>query len=903
MAKTERRIIRTVQDVDELLYSLDYPDSHILVGNEIRKMGKALRATQPVDKSTLDKLTEMFFRSGRGNYVGIENQLPSGFIDVYPSWLKIHEKYLNNVVNSKRILIVGSQAQLFNDKMKNPTNFFKFVEWHQENKVGLYYITDKTVNRIKRDFNLESPVVALWEEKYVVVFKHGKDGVRLRAITKRDKKQFSIFEKYVKRVEEAAKEVKPEELMLIAPPLARNWTGYTGSPEERTPVFSFIEHQLSKYRNHGTILDVATGIGNEAIHLLKNDFKVELNEVDPTFLRLLQENVENDQLLKLKGIRFEQLRVHQKDWSRLSDSVQPASMNAIVAIGNDLCMVTNDDGGEQRRRCITEFYAALSPGGTLIIDERNFSKISEKLQQGESVFGTCILYPGKKVECKIKPTDHKNKLKFDFHLGNKPIGNIIVECLGRGELKHLLEAAGFNPIVTFSDLRSTELPDPNADVYTYIATKPDFLAHAVAIGAQLPMPPPEEVSVSTTYIGSEKETGQWGVIGKTDDSLATFDLNAPKIVFVCGRQGSGKGYTIGVICEMLIGKSIQRLSNIQKNATIIVLHKPKNENIVSEFWSMTKPNDVKEEIEKLWKEYEAKPQSSISEKDVRIFIDPEVRSRAGEFQKEYGTQNIYPLLIDPTNLAAGDWQIVLSDGYVEQPYVKTIVSIIEEQQKSEATFDPDDIEARLKKSALSKKQKDIAKKRIGLVKEHLAKGEDFLAKIAKGGVNILDFRRSMHHPADLFSIMTLLVSVLQTRPGMEDEIFVFVLNEAHEYFKNGMSNKFVDSLVNLIRYKRHGNNWLLLDTHFPEDVDDKVISLADVKIVHCLDKTVNRDILDKITEKPPKSFADLKTGEAVIVACDSSRGRNESFLVKIRPRLTKHGGAAKVAVQNTNVPT
>ena len=55
---------------------------------------------------------------------------------------------------------------------------------------------------------------------------------------------------------------------------------------------------------------------------------------------------------------------------------------------------------------------------------------------------------------------------------------------------------------------------------------------------------------------------------------------------------------------------------------------------------------------------------------------------------------------------------------------------------------PSIIEARLKKSRLSKEQIVLARNRVDFVKEHIAKGEgdDFLAKIALGGVNILDFR-------------------------------------------------------------------------------------------------------------------------------------------------------------------
>jgi len=175
--------------------------------------------------------------------------------------------------------------------------------------------------------------------------------------------------------------------------------------------------------------------------------------------------------------------------------------------------------------------------------------------------------------------------------------------------------------------------------------------------------------------------------------------------------------------------------------------------------------------------------------------------------------------------------------------------------------------------------------------------KDFVSNLAKGGVNIFDFRKTKRLPKDIFSIMTLILSVLQTRKDLENEPFVFVINEAHTYFKNGISKAFVDSLFNLIRRKRHGLNWLLLDTHLPEDLDEKMIRLADVRIMHSSDKSIIRnqivrDLCGKLVNRIPK----LKTGQCIITAEESSKG-GQPILVNIRPRITKHGGATITAVR------
>lgn len=362
---------------------------------------------------------------------------------------------------------------------------------------------------------------------------------------------------------------------------------------------------------------------------------------------------------------------------------------------------------------------------------------------------------------------------------------------------------------------------------------------------------PKKPATEAITIGSKKETAQWGIVGRSRNRLVKFDLNFPHIVFICGKMGSGKGYTIGVLCEMLASQAIPGLSNVSKKATIIVFYNPR-EDKRSEFWSIRTPNDVDKEIQRLREEYNVEPQSLVLGKDFRIFVDPAIYTKAVEkFKTDYGTSNVYPLHVDPSTLTGKEWAIVLSaGGTTDQLYVKRLFSIIEDLQFK--PFHLDTIRTQvLSDSTLTQGQKKLADLRLMLLKNYLAgvKDQEFISNLALGGVNIFDFRKTIRTPDDLFSIMTLILSVLQTKKDLENEPFVFVINEAHDYFKGGMSKEFVESIDYLIRRKRHGANWLLLDTHFPDDVDDKVIKLADVKIVHFLDKAVESKILKRVFER------------------------------------------------------
>lgn len=420
-----------------------------------------------------------------------------------------------------------------------------------------------------------------------------------------------------------------------------------------------------------------------------------------------------------------------------------------------------------------------------------------------------------------------------------------------------------------------------------------------------PSQPPKIISQpfegKDIIIGTDKSPAQWGVIGKTDDSLLVkLDLNAPHIMFVCGKMGSGKGYSIGVVSEMLMAKSIGKISNVKKRATIIVFYNPE-EDMKSEFWSIRYENDFKEEILKLQNGYNITPQQLLSKGDFRIFIDPFIYENGLEsFKIDYSTEYIYPIYIEPSTLSGKEWAIVLSTGgKTDQLYVKRLFSIIEKHQ-----FEPFDLnnikDDIISDKSLTESQKKLADLRLENLRNYLV-GENekhFLDNLAIGGVNIVDFRKIIRTPDDIFSVMTLILSVLQTRKGLEDETFVFVLNEAHAYFKGNVSEDFVNSIEYLIRKKRHGGNWLMLDTHFPDELDDKVIKMADIKVIHFLDKTVSSNNLKRVFGDKAKEFSNLNIGQAFISADQSSLGKFKPIMVNIRPRLTKHGAATKTTIKD-----
>ncbi len=454
------------------------------------------------------------------------------------------------------------------------------------------------------------------------------------------------------------------------------------------------------------------------------------------------------------------------------------------------------------------------------------------------------------------------------------------------------------PITNDPYLEPSPVIEEKPPVLVPIEPEPEPVYEAPPMIFEEPEPEPEEKVVPSgidpeIYLGVDGTPVQWGIIGKNGMDRVAVDLNEPHIVFLCGKQGSGKGYSIGVISEMLLGKTIPGISQVKKPATIIVFHKPR-EDMRSEFWSIVEPNMNSAEAAILREEYKINPTRVINSNNFRIFVDPFVyENERSKFRADYGTE-VFPINIKAQRLTAEDWPYVLSIGKKSgSMYVKKIFQIIKKTQYDE-DFGLEKIRRHIDLSDLNPNQKSFANMRLETLQEYLA-GGDFMGNLKIGGVNIFDLRKIMMEPDDIFSVMMLVISSLINDDRVEKEQFVFVINEAHDYLRKGLSKEFTDYINYLIRKKRHAGTWLMLDTHFPEDVDPKVIKGSDLKIFHKSD-VISSSILKQIVDGTPLQPHHLETGQAIIRADKSSQGTDNLLIVQIRPRLTHHGGATKTAV-------
>ncbi|MFH1505549.1 MAG: DUF87 domain-containing protein, partial [archaeon] len=147
------------------------------------------------------------------------------------------------------------------------------------------------------------------------------------------------------------------------------------------------------------------------------------------------------------------------------------------------------------------------------------------------------------------------------------------------------------------------------------------------------------------------------------------DVVRSHVIFVCGKRGSGKSYTMGVIAEGI--SDLPR--EIRQNMSVILL------DTMGIYWTMKYPNRKDEELMKKW---DMEPKGL----DVKIYTPT-------GYYKQYKKKGIptdSPFAIKPSELAPADWCMVL--GVEREGSIGVMIErIIHELKESDKDYDLRDI--------------------------------------------------------------------------------------------------------------------------------------------------------------------------------------------------------------------
>lgn len=402
-------------------------------------------------------------------------------------------------------------------------------------------------------------------------------------------------------------------------------------------------------------------------------------------------------------------------------------------------------------------------------------------------------------------------------------------------------------------------------------------------------------------------------MGQTTSLSSNVFLDVAKahVILVTGKRGSGKSYTLAVIAE-----EIAKLpEEIAKNIGVLIF------DTLGIFWTMKYPNKRDEDLLFSWG---MRPRSL----DVDIYVP-------SGFYNKYKKENIpadYKITIKASELNAGDWcdafDIKLTD-----PMGVLIEKVIYELIEDGKSYSLNDIIKKVKKDKETSKDvvnatlnRFVAANGWGLFSE---KGIEIKDLVKPGKVSIIDIS-AYSNVAGNWGIKGLVIGLITKKLlterivarkieelstiesgisflGVESELkkdevpLIWILiDEGHEFLPVVGRTAATDALVQLLREGRQPGISLVLATQQPGKIHTDVMTQSDIVISHRL--TAERDInalnammqtyltsdIQKYLNNLPKLL-----GSAIILDDNSER----IYPVRVRPRLSWHGGAAPTAVR------
>jgi len=390
------------------------------------------------------------------------------------------------------------------------------------------------------------------------------------------------------------------------------------------------------------------------------------------------------------------------------------------------------------------------------------------------------------------------------------------------------------------------------------------------------------------------------------------DVASSHVIFVVGKRGGGKSYTMGVIAEGFADLP----EEIRQNLSIILL------DTMGIYWTMKYPN---KEDEKILSEWNMKPKP----------LNPVIFTPIGFFDKfkKEGILTDLPFSIKPSELSGEDWCTTFQiDPY--KPMGILIIRVINELLESGKNFDIDDILERIKADINCEK---TDKEAVTNLFETAKKWGLFdvqgtqLRDLAKAGqVTVLDVSAYATMPNG-WAIKSLVVGLIAQKLFLErmterrkeefeqvkETIHYFteekkvkqeypmvwlVIDEAHEFLPREGKTLASDPLITILREGRQPGISLVLASQQPAKIHTDVMTQADTVISHRITAKIDTDALGALMQSYMREGLDVTLDKlprvkgAALIFDDTNE---KLYPFQVRPRFTWHGGSAPYAIKET----
>ncbi len=402
-------------------------------------------------------------------------------------------------------------------------------------------------------------------------------------------------------------------------------------------------------------------------------------------------------------------------------------------------------------------------------------------------------------------------------------------------------------------------------------------------------------------------SGQQYILGGNDESIPLYlgrylardmssgshislDVNHPHALFIAGKRGYGKSYTMAVIMEglMMLPDSVK-----YKISSVVI-------DTMGIFWTLAKSNEMQTSLVHEWG-FEAEGF------DIDVFVP------SGNL-KNYEERHIdvKPLSISVSQMDGYEWCKLFGIDSLS-PAGVLIIRVIE-RMKDHSMFSFDDII----NSVFEDDRSDMVTK--GAVENHFRtaaswgifseKGEGIEEMVKGGSVSVIDISTIKSEAVRSALVSSIAGNIyllrLEARRSYErrmmgDEdvekgipmVWMFI-DEAQQFLPPEGGSLASDVLLNeWLKQGRQPGLSLILATQRPSSIHPDVLSQSDVIICHRLTSRDDISVLESVRPTYMKdNFSDSirKMGSQKGVAFVVDDNTEESHIIRIRPRLSWHGG-------------
>lgn len=402
------------------------------------------------------------------------------------------------------------------------------------------------------------------------------------------------------------------------------------------------------------------------------------------------------------------------------------------------------------------------------------------------------------------------------------------------------------------------------------------------------------------FLGTTGTSPQYGVLGQDASFGRTvaLDLNETHTISLFGVQGGGKSYTLGSVIEAATLPA-PPVNELPSPLATIVFHYSQTLDYEPEFTSMTAANSNEGQIRDLADRYGGSP-AALNDVVVLVPADHLEERRA-----EHPDLTVLPLKFSSRELRIEHWRFLMGAVGNQSTYIRQVHRIMKAHRRD---LRIDVIRAGVEESGMPDHLKQLATERLNLAEEYIDDSVSVKDVVRPGRMIIVDLRDEFIEKDEALGLFVVLMQLFAEArvsgdtPGEAGSRFnkLVVFDEAHKYIE---SPDLVDGLVSSVREMRHKGMSVLVASQDPPSVPIKLIELSDVVVLHKFNSPTWLRHMQKATvslaDLSPAKMASLSPGEAYVW---SSRSTETEFTrgavrMRLRPRITQHGGATKTAVE------